>query len=151
METIEENVNGRRVISDTELFKLRNSLAKAVKALDSIIGQKNTTKPPRQIQKYVPVDFIIDGICSYYGITFDDLTSYRRNPYLVQRRKITAYVLRKYTNASLANIAGSLRYKKNSASVMGHIRDVEYSLSNEVYGNKEIIDTYKNIINHLNL
>jgi len=146
-----EHADNTLVITDTELSKLRNSLASAVRTIDAIVGHKNLTKPPREIKKYVDIDYIVNGVCSYYDITIEDLRTYRRNPALVERRKITAFLLRKYTKASLALISTTLGYRSNGCTILPFLKDMEMSLTNEMYGDKNIINTYKELLTYLNL
>jgi chromosomal replication initiation ATPase DnaA len=99
---------------------------------------------------YVSADLIINGVCSYYGISKDTLKKRARTAYLVSRRRIATKLLHEYTSKNLQDIANILGYR-NHATIIHHLRRIDEELSDNVYGNNKLKAEYKAVLNHLNL
>jgi chromosomal replication initiation ATPase DnaA len=95
-------------------------------------------------------DYLIDGICDYYGITRHELQTYRRQKTLVTRRKLASRILYMYSDRTLDQVAALVGYK-NHATVLHHIKKSEEELSTDYYGNDDIKKTYSQLLNHLKL
>jgi chromosomal replication initiation ATPase DnaA len=130
-------------LSVTELTGMRMSLVSMAKRIDKILATKDVTG--KNLATY-----IVNGVCDYYGIPLEELKNLCRKPIMVERKRLTAYILRKHTDRSLKEIAIELGLKCH-ASAKWHIREAESQLSGEFYGNKEFKATYKAILKHLKL
>ena len=67
--------------------------------------------------------FIINEVCEYYGISFDEIMSKSRLSILVEARSVCYYILRHSFNLQLYKIAKI--FNKNHATVMFGIRRLE--------------------------
>jgi len=95
-------------------------------------------------------DWLMDGICEYYGITRRELQTYRRQKEIVSRKKLTCRILYLYSDRTLAQVAELVGYT-NHATVLHHLKNIEKDLSAEYYGNDDIKKTYSQLLNHLKL
>jgi chromosomal replication initiator protein len=95
-------------------------------------------------------DHILNGLCEFYKTNRVEIKSYRRNPKLIERKKMACYILKRYTDRTYYEIAEMLGYKKH-ATVLYHVKEAETLLSDEIYGDKEFKRTYSKLIRHLNL
>jgi chromosomal replication initiation ATPase DnaA len=143
------------LLTTTELRLIRSSLADAVKKIDRIIATDKVKSMPKKVLQYQEVDSVINGICSYYGITRKELQGRGRKPERVARKKIAIKVLSIYTRATHEKIASELGFKSSisgkSSLVCHHLKDINNLLSNEVYGDKEVKKQYTELIKHLGL
>lgn len=109
------------------------------------------TELPKEIREIkVSDEYIIDGVCDFYGIDRNYLRTYHRNKNLVERRRMAIRLLHLYTDCNLNQIA-KLVGLRNHATVLHHIKQADLLLSKEFYGNDEIKRTYKQLLNHLKL
>lgn len=131
------------LLSATELQMLRESLVQTIKKIDKVLAGKD-------IKGKTLADYILNGICAYYKIDRLTLRKLGRNPKMVERRKFAVYILKRYTDRTLQEIADMVGYEQHG-TVDHHIKDMEQLLSGEVYGDKEIKATYKKLLKHLNL
>jgi chromosomal replication initiation ATPase DnaA len=143
MENVNQEIKDALPLSASELMNLRDSLIVILKKVDKILSTKNYKG-----QKLA--DYILNGVCSYYKITLEDLKYRRRGPRIVERRRMTASLLNTYTDRTLQNIADMLGYKKHETALY-HIREAKNLLSNEFYGNEDFKKTYKQLIKYLKL
>jgi chromosomal replication initiation ATPase DnaA len=130
-------------LSVSELTNMRMSLISMTRRIDAILAIKD-------VKGKNLATYIVSGVCSYYKISVDDLKRLCRKPIMIERKRITAYLLKKYTDRSLSDIAWEIGLK-NHASAKWHIRGAEYELSDENYGNKEFKSTYQAILKYLKL
>lgn len=95
-------------------------------------------------------EYILKSVCDFFDIERVNLIGKGRLRGKIIKRKISAYLLRKYTNLTLQQIAYLLNYK-NHATVLYHLRDVENMLSSNYDGYDDFIRNYKQITNYLKL
>ena len=110
----------------------------------------NTELPKETREIKVSDEYIIDGVCDFYGIDENYLRTYRRNRNIIERKRMTIRLLHLYTDCNLNHIA-ELVGLRNHATVLHHIKQADLLLSKEFYGNDEIKRTYKQLLNHLKL
>lgn len=145
---MENDVNGEVrdpavIITQGELKELRQVLVRSIKKIDCILTN------PRMRDKEME-DRILSGLCEYYGITLPELRRYKRNPELVERRQVAAYLLKTHTKRTLAQIAKVLGYR-NHGTVLHHVNEVSDKLSDDFYSDKKFKKTYHTILNYLEL
>lgn len=131
------------LLSADELMQIRSAMVITIKRIDKIIAQKST-------KGKTLADHILNGICSYYKTDRVGIKNYRRNPDLLQRKKMACLLLRKYTDRSLQEIATMLGYVQH-ATVSHHANDAEMLISEELYGDKKFKKDYNNLVKTLNL
>lgn len=93
---------------------------------------------------------VIHGICEYYKISFVDLVNKTRGTDYVRRRKLTMYILYKFTYTPLTKIRNILKFKTH-ANIIHHIKTVEGLLSNESFKDLTYKYEYKELLNYLKL
>jgi chromosomal replication initiation ATPase DnaA len=131
------------LLSSTELNQLRSIMATAIRRIDQIMGLKSN-------KGKTLADHILNGLCEFYNTDRVQIKQYRRNPKLVERKRMACVILKKYTDRTNAEIADMVGYD-NHATVLYHVKEAESLLSDEVYGDKEFKRTYSKLIKHLNL
>lgn len=104
------------------------------------------------IWKQDRVNYIIDGVCSYYGIGRDRLFKYCRKPEKMDVKRITIKLLKDVADLSIPEISTAMGYKRNCyPPVYKHYRSISDDISPNTYGNKELKRTYLDILEFLNL
>jgi len=136
----------KREITPYDLYPIFELMDKAQKKLESLlIINKGLAKSDS-----ISAEYLIGGLCDYYGINRDELIIRRRNRNLVIRRKLAAKLLSTYTDCTLEQMATILGYK-NHATILYHLRAIDEQLSNNFYGYLETKTEYKQLLKHLKL
>jgi chromosomal replication initiator protein len=84
------------------------------------------------------IDILIDTVCQFYNITYDELKSRSRHGYIVEARRMYCYLARVLTPKSLKDIG--LKIDRDHATVLHQYKNMA--------GYVEICDT--NMINDVN-
>lgn len=140
-----ENAN-REIGKIEELIVRLNGVIQDLYSLLPFESKNKDIKPEYLLHH----DYLLDGICDYYGIDRHELQTYRRQKQLVTRRKLASRILYMYSDRTLAQVASLVGYT-NHATVLHHIKKSEEELSNDYYGNDDIKKTYSQLLNHLKL
>lgn len=136
----------KREITPYDLQPVFELLDKAQRKLeDLLIPNKELTKADS-----IAAEYIIRGLCGYYGIDKHELRIRHRNSNLVRRRKFAAKLLRTYTDCTLEQMASILGYR-NHATILYHLKVIDEQLSNNFYGYVETKTEYKQLLKHLKL
>jgi len=136
----------KRDISPYDLQPIFELLDKAQKRLEDLL----VTNKRAEKSNILPADYIINGLCEYYGISKHELRTRRRNKDLVRRRRFAAKLLRTYTKCTLEGIATILGYKSHR-TILYHIGNIDEQLSKNYYGYVETKTEYKLLLKHLKL
>ena len=94
-------------------------------------------------------DFIVKRACKYWGIDHDELIRKSRKDNIVMRRQMVIKLLRENTTLNLKEIAPFVGYKTHHV-IIYHSKEINHSLSNEVYGNSEYRRMWKGLNDYLN-
>jgi len=136
----------KREITPYDLYPIFELMDKAQKKLESLlIINKGLAKSDS-----ISAEYLIGGLCDYYGINRDELITRRRNANLVRRRRMAAKLLSIHTDCTLAQIAIILGYR-NHGSILYHLRVIDEQLSKNYYGYLETKTEYKQLLKHLKL
>ena len=129
------------------------TIQEAISELNGVLDKLNglvSDKNNKEHLKNASWEYILNGVCLFYGIERSYLRLNKRNREIIERRQITSRLLHEFTNLTSMQIAELLGYK-NHATVLHHLKKVDGLLSNEFYGNVEIKKTYQQLLNHLKL
>lgn len=105
----------------------------------------NSNKNNHQIKKITPSE-VIKTICDYYNIRISQLKSQTRQESIALTRQITMYILRKYLNLKLTEIAQILKRKDHTTVLHG-----EKKIFREMIKNPSLKKDIDNIIQTLGL
>lgn len=131
------------LLTEKQADDLRSVLSYGIELINGLYAKK-------RVVENIPLDYVINGVCNFFGTTREGLRQYCRRKDLVIRRKITCYIAHTYTDASLHEIGKELGYTSH-ATVLHHIKHIKDALSKEFYGDEDIKYYVKRIINLLNL
>ncbi|MCR5829179.1 MAG: chromosomal replication initiator protein DnaA [Lachnospiraceae bacterium] len=109
----------------------------AEEALRDIIfpNQKKTISP----------DYIIDVVCEHFSVPVEEITSQKRDKYIVIPRQISMYLSRRYTN--LSTIELEKVFNRDHATILHGISSVEKKIKTD----DEISKTVETITKKLNI
>ena len=134
MENVIEQVKS---VLEESLTKINNILSQVG---EMVIVQPIETNP----------EYILKIVCDFFKTEKMDLLAHSRLKGTIIKRKIAVYLLRKYTDLTLQQIAYLLNYR-NHATVLYHLREMDNMLSNDFNGYDDLKRTYKQITNYLKL
>lgn len=84
------------------------------------------------------IDFIEQVVCSFFKVTIEDIHSKMRDDKYVKPRHIAMFLIRKYSNLTLEEVAE--RYgNRNHASVIRGVRSVKGQLDVDEFYRKQFI------------
>ena len=107
-----------KIYSETDLFRAYRLFEKGL-SFDDIIKEFNNSN---QFQDGDITELISEAVVNYFKIQLEDLQSSRRLRSLVDARSVFYYLMRKYTNKSLADIGGM--FNRNHATVINGLNYV---------------------------
>ena len=96
------------------------------------------------ISKEDRIDFVLSGICAFYGITLSELKKRARNPRKTLRKKIAIKILRDIADVRLIDCMFALGGKSESA-----IWQLYDSISEDLCGITEIKTEYESVRKYL--
>jgi hypothetical protein len=102
------------------------------------------------IKRQDRIDYVLNGVCDYYGVTPNILGARYRNKEKFRRKCIAVKILRDIADISFKEI--NYAFGNKFPNIEGTWR--QYQLINEEldsYEGKELKQTYKNILKHLGL
>ncbi len=102
------------------------------------------------IHKKDRVDYILNGVCDYYGITKGELCHYCKNPKKILRKKIAITLLRDVATCSFQDMLNVMNYKDVDALYFLY-NSAKSAFDPNYYGNRDTIEEYLNVIKHLEL
>lgn len=85
--------------------------------------EKNNQPPSEEIYFEVA-----RNVCDFYGITLDELNSYKRTDKLVKPRHVICYILKEASSLKLSAIGRLLGDRHHSTVIHGH-RNIENAIS----------------------
>ena len=101
------------------------------------------------IYKQDRINYILDGLCDYYGITRDELNKpVRKLPQKALRKKIATHLLWYVADCKLKDIAIALGY---SDKMLYHFGDMRDEIGEMLESDKSFKTEYSQILKHLNL
>jgi hypothetical protein len=106
------------------------------------------------IRKQDRIDYIINGVCDYWGITKEELCKIASHNYEKGiRKKIAMHLLYNVADCSLKDVASALGYKSSTALIYisNSKQVVDDCMKPKTYYEKKILNEYKQILNHLQL
>ena len=96
------------------------------------------------------IEYILNGLCNYYGIGRDELIRRHKNPMKTNRKRIAVKLLTDVANCTLRDIAESMgRTSLTSISLLYH--EISQDVSPVYYGNKDLKKEYSSILEYLGL
>jgi hypothetical protein len=117
--------------------------------------EDNDYKPVVLIRKEHRINYVLNGMCEYYGITLDELRlAPQHGPVQkwTNRRRIAMKILYQIADCSLKDIPSPLGYSQNLMYNIGnHITILNEEMSNDTQAGKALLMEYNNILKHLNL
>ena len=138
--------DAKRDISPYDLQPIFELLDKVQKRLENLL----VTNKRADKSNILPSEYIIKGLCDYYGINKHELRARHRNGNLIRRRRFAAKLLKTYTKCTLQQIATILGYKCHG-TIKHHLGNIEEQLSKDYYGYVEAKTEYKQLLKHLKL
>jgi chromosomal replication initiation ATPase DnaA len=104
------------------------------------------------IRRQDRIDYVLNGVCEYYGIRKDRFCSYVRNYTAVNRKKIAMKIMYDVADLRLKDIAYAMNYKVGSEHcVWDHIRNLNEDLQANNNNGKHLNAEYNKVLKHLNL
>lgn len=100
------------------------------------------------IKRQDRIDYVIDGVCEYYGTTREGLMSLNRTEY--NRRRMTIKLLKDIADVPYKDICKNFSRNSIVAASLTYA-DITSDLSPHCYGNKELKEEYKKLLKHLGL
>lgn len=140
-------MKNKLTMKEQDIIGVRRSLELLIERIDIILGD-NGQKPFEKMNIYEKEDYIINGLCNFWGIQKRDLL--KKNNSLASRRGYAAILLRDYANMGQEEIGGCLGYS-NHSSVTKLLTNMDQKLSEEFWGDSRMRAVYKNIVKYLNL
>ncbi len=140
---IAEKITDTRALEGTLLSVYAKTIGKKDKVdLEEVLlffNQQNNTK----IKKILPTD-VIDAVCSYYNIKVSKIKDSIKESQIVLPRQIIMYLLRKYLNLRLEQIAIFLKRKDHTTIIHG-IKKIERLLVKDPLLKQEIDNLTKSL------
>lgn len=96
------------------------------------------------------VNFIMDGVCSFFDITREDLIKKANIRYLTMRKKYVIKLLYDYAKIDYGDIAELLDFA-NHSSVGTHYNDICNLTDNTPFADDRIRGKYESILTYLGL
>ncbi len=90
-----------------------------------------------EIKIKITSDEIIDVVLEFYKVSREDLLGTKRKKSIVIPRQICVYLLRKYTDLSLKEIAETMR-RKDHSTIIHAVRKIEELIKTKDYINEDI-------------
>jgi hypothetical protein len=113
--------------------------------------EDNDYKPVVLIRKEHRINYVLNGMCEYYGITLAELQHGCLQKW-INRRRIAMKILYQIADCSLKDIPEPLGYKLSLMYNIGnHITILNEEMSNNTKAGKALLMEYRNILKHLNL
>lgn len=106
------------------------------------------------IRKQDRINYIISGVCDYWGITKDELCKpAMHNPKKGMRKKIAMHLLYYVADCSLKDVSNALGYKSTTALnfICNAKQQVNDCMKPRTYVEKDILAEYKQLLKHLDL
>ena len=106
------------------------------------------------IRKQDRIDYILNGICDFYGQPREDFgRKYVRNPQKFNAKRFAMLILYDIADCTLKDINYALNYSNSTALVNTHthIANLREDLAKYSQGHKELKEEYKRLLNHLKL
>ena len=97
------------------------------------------------------IDYVLNGVCAYYGITLDELTSTRaRSVKKYRQKRITIKILRDIADCSFKDIRYCFKHgdESNTWQIHQHISE---DLDSDSSFNRELKKEYADILKFLGL
>ena len=109
-----------------------------------------TARKPRVIMKKQDrIDYILNGLCDYYSIPMDRLVCDARSTERSKRKRIAVKILRDVADCSLKDI--QYIYGHTDESCIFQIYQKVQDDLDPRYGNKEVREEYKNVLQYLGI
>ena len=102
------------------------------------------------IRKEDRVDYILSGVCDYYGITPEQLRARSRGAVKSPRKRLAIKLLYDIANINYREIAEAMGHS-SVHSVYDLYVGVSEDLSGSSYGNNELKQEYVKLLKHLKL
>lgn len=100
------------------------------------------------IRKKDRINYVLNGVCSFYDISREELASYRRNPKKHNRKRLTIKVL--YDIADICHREIAEHFTRTSLwAVQQSYSSISDDLAENTYGNKELKQEYKELLKYL--
>ena len=100
------------------------------------------------IRRQDRINYVLDGLCSYWEISREEMKSYRRNPQKHDRKRIAIKLLYDIADITFQEIA--LNFDRTSGNAVWQTyQNISADLQESSYGNKELKQEYKNILKYL--
>ena len=136
-----------RVFELKEIALIKEQLSSALEKLDSF---KESRAIPRIIlKKEDRMNYVIDSMCDFYGISEERLFKRYRDAKYSNRKKMTIKLLRDIADISFLDIAERLGSRNSADSARFSYDTLSSDLQESSYGNKELKQEYKNILKYL--
>jgi len=105
------------------------------------------------IRKQDRIDYILGGICNYYGLTMIDFKKYMRIPDTFNKKRIAMLILYDIADCSLKDIHYAMGYENKTSlpNIHRHISNLREDISDDTVGNKALKKEYKDILKQLGL
>ncbi len=126
-----------------DLVKLKEELSLVLWKIDNILAHRNIK--PVKLSNY-----IMEGVCSYYDISPEQLKNYYRGKDFITKKKHIAYLLREYACIPLIEIAKLLGYK-NHGTVLHHVKHAKDMLSDNFYHDDNFKKVHDELLKYLRL
>ena len=97
-------------------------------------------------------EYIVNGLCGFWGITSNRLKRpSRNNPRHRDQKYIAIHILWEIADFKLKDIADIMGYAPNTAQTIGTIRQQIADRLSKINGDSELQKEYSQILKHLNL
>jgi hypothetical protein len=105
------------------------------------------------IRKQDRIDYVLDGLCGYWGISRNYLyIRASNNPTRADRKKMAIFILYEIADCSLKDICYALHYKPGTEHALHALREAfRERINHDYFGDDDLKLEYKNVLNHLQL
>ena len=134
-------------MKEQELKSIKRTLEKLIERIDESF-KGNSEVSFNQMNKQEQTDYILDGLCDFWGIPRKALLN--KSNAIANKRGYACVLLRDYINMTRTETARIMGYT-NHSSVSTVLQKMDENLSSEPWGDSRMRAVYKNIKEYLNL
>lgn len=114
------------------------------------ISLKETERPKLIFRRQDRIDYVMNGVCGYYGIPREELLKKARSKVRMKRKSIVVKILRDAADCTLKDIMCAFNCSSQEGIWQIHSNITE-DLEDRSTATKEIREEYKNVVKYLGL
>jgi chromosomal replication initiation ATPase DnaA len=103
------------------------------------------------IRKQDRIDYILKGVCDFYGVSLDTLNKPTRSTKKVIPRYMAMHLLYDIADCTLKDVTYALGYRNSVSSVSMHLQEIRDAIDPKSYGDMTIKAEYRELLRYLKL